>query len=68
MATSKAAISPAAAAICAFMCKKPKPTNMTTTGTAANKVDKTMLPIGSYICCQVMRELQYRKNKIKRLK
>ncbi|MNW00721.1 hypothetical protein D3C71_1962520 [compost metagenome] len=37
---------PAPAAICALRCKKPKPTSMTTTGSAASKVESTILPRG----------------------
>ena len=38
---------PAPAAICAFKCKNPNPTNMTTTGIAARRVERTIFPIGS---------------------
>ena len=32
--------------MCAFMCRKPSPTSITTTGIAASAVDTTMLPNG----------------------
>ena len=47
MATTSAATKPKPAAMWALMCMKPKATNITTTGIAANKVDTTMLLNGS---------------------
>ena len=45
---------PGPAAMCALMCRKPRATSITTTGIAASRVEITMLPNGSYTCCQII--------------
>ena len=47
IAMTSALSNPKPAATCALMCRKPRHTSITTTGTAARIVDNTMLPRGS---------------------
>ena len=54
IAMASAATRPSPAATCAFKCRKPSPTSITATGTAAKTVETAMLANGSYDCCQTM--------------